>query len=520
MERRTWTMVAVVLGSGIVFLDGTVVNIALETIGRELPTSFVGRLEGLTYVNSGYLAVLAALLILAGALSDYFGRRRMFRVGLVGFGASSVACGLAPTMELLIAARLVQGVFGALLVPGSLSIITATFDGEERGRAIGLWAAATSAETIVGPLVGGFLVQSFSWRAAFLINVPLVLVALYATWAGVDESRDEQARGEFDWLGAGVIALGVGGLAFGATRGEERHWQDPIAFAALGLGAAATVLTPWLMSVRPHPLVPLSLFRSRNFTIVNISTFVIYGALYVTLSFQGVFMQGTLGYTPTAAGLIGLPVGVLLTFLSTPAGRLSARIGPRLFLTVGPLLMAAGLLWFARIPSNSEPWLVDLRDPGSLVPSAGFMIDVLPAMLIFGVGVSLLVAPLTTALMGSVPVRNAGLGSAINNAISRVGSPLVSAVLFIVITATFYPTLAAKVPGLDVDPPEFRAAVQPLTRPKTTTDPSVARAAREASTDAFHLAMLVAALLCAAGAVVNGAGIRNPAPGAAPRTDS
>jgi EmrB/QacA subfamily drug resistance transporter len=502
-------MVAVILGSGIVFLDGTVVNVALETIGRELPSTFVGRLEGLTYVNSGYLAVLAALLILAGALSDYYGRRRMFRVGLIGFGASSATCGLAPTMELLIAARLVQGAFGALLVPGSLSIITATFAGEERGRAIGLWAAATSAETIVGPIVGGFLVQSISWRAAFLINLPLVLAALYATSAGVDESRDEHATGDFDWLGATVIAVGVGGLAFGATRGQERDWQDPIAFAALGLGAAATIAVPWLMARRPHPLVPLTLFRSRNFTVVNLSTFVIYGALYVTLAFQGLFMQGTLGYTPTGAGLAALPVGVLLILLSTRAGRLAARIGPRLFLAVGPLLMAAGLLWFTRIPSTSDPWLLDLADPGTFPPSRGMLIDVLPAFVIFGLGVALLVAPLTTALMSSVPVRNAGLGSAINNAISRIGSPLASAVLFIAITATFYPSLAAKVPGLDVNTPELRDAVQPLTRPPSTVDPSVTTAAREASTDAFHLAMLVAALLCATGAAVNGIGIRN-----------
>jgi EmrB/QacA subfamily drug resistance transporter len=502
-------MVAVVLGSGIVFLDGTVVNVALETIGRELPSTFVGRLEGLTYVNSGYLAVLAALLILAGALSDYYGRRRIFRVGLIGFGASSAACGVAPTMELLIAARLIQGAFGALLVPGSLSIITATFAGEERGRAIGLWAAATSAESIVGPIVGGFLVQSISWRAAFLINLPLVLMALYATSAGVDESRDEHATGDFDWLGAGVIAVGVGGLAFGATRGQERAWQDPIAYVALGLGALATISVPWLMAVRPHPLVPLGLFRSRNFTVVNLSTFVIYGALYVTLTFQGLFMQGTLGYTPTGAGLVGLPAGVLLILLSTRVGRLAARIGPRLFLTVGPALMAAGLLWFARIPSTSDPWLVDLADPGTFLPSRGVLVDVLPAFLIFGFGVAMLVAPLTTALMSSVPVRNAGLGSAINNAISRVGSPLVSAVLFIAITATFYPALAAMVPGLDVNAPELRDAVQPLTRPPSSVDPAVSAAARVASTDAFHLAMLVAALLCATGAAVNGIGIRN-----------
>jgi EmrB/QacA subfamily drug resistance transporter len=511
VSQRFGTMVAVVLGSTIVFLDGTVVNVALETIGRELPATMVARLEGLTYVNSGYLAVLAALLILAGALNDYYGRRRMFRIGLAGFGAASVACGLAPNMEVLIGARLVQGAFGALLVPGSLSIITATFSGEDRGRAIGIWAAATSATTTLGPIVGGFLVQTLSWRAAFLVNVPLVALALYATLV-VEESRDDRAQGHFDWLGAAVIAIGVGGLAFGATRGQERAWQDIPAFVALIVGGIAVVAFPILMRVRTHPLVPLELFASRNFTVVNLSTFVIYGALYVSFAFQGLFFQGTVGYTPLAAGAIGLPVGVLLTFLSTPAGQLAGRLGPRVFMTVGPLLMAAGLLWLARVPAGTDPWLADFRDAATLVPSGAVLVDVLFGLVLFGIGIALLVAPLTTALMSSVPVRNAGLGSAINNAVSRAGSPLVSAVLFIAITASFYPSLAARLPGIDVNDPQIRSQVQPLTSTPDDVDPQLAEAAREASTDAFHLAMLVAAALCLAGAVINGIGIRNPTP--------
>jgi len=530
MSRREGTLLATILGSAIVFLDGTVVNVALETIGQELPASFVGRLEGLTYVNSGYFAVLSALLILAGALNDYYGRRRMFRIGLMGFGAASVGCGLAPTMELLIAARIVQAAFGAILVPGSLSIITATFDGEERGRAIGLWAAGTSATIIIGPLVGGFLVQSISWRAAFLINVPLVILALYATTV-VAESRDENSEGRFDWLGAAVIAVGIGGLAFGATRGQESGWRDSLAFVALAIGAIATAAFPLLMLIRPRvvarwppritlarpsaPLVPPGLFRSRNFTVVNLSTFVIYGALYVSLAFQALFLQGTLGYSPLAAGATILPVGLLLTLLSTPAGQLAARLGPRLFMTVGPLIMAAGFLWLARIPADSEPWRVDLADPATLAPTGGLLIDVLPGLLVFGIGISLLVAPLTTALMSSIPVRNAGIGSAINNAISRVGAPLVSAVLFIAITATFYPSLASRAPGVDVDSPEVRRQIQPLASPPRGTDPALAQAAREASTDAFHLSMLVAAVLCLTGAAINGVGIRNPRPGEA-----
>ena len=525
VSQRTGILTATILGSAIVFLDGTIVNVALDTIGRELPATFVGRFEGLTYVNSAYYAILAALLILAGALNDFFGRRRMFRVGLIGFGAASVACGLAPSMEVLIAARVIQAAFGAVLVPGSLSIITAAFSGEERGRAIGLWASGTSATSVIGPLMGGLLVQAISWRAAFLINIPLVLIALWATRV-VPESRDDRGGGRFDWLGAAVIAVGVGGLAFGATRGQERAWQDTLAFAALGLGAVATVFFPLLMLRRArigtggriefrrpeNPLVPLELFRSRNFSVVNLSTFVIYGALYVSLVFQALFFQGTLGYTPIAAGAVGIPVGLLLTVLSTPAGTLSARFGPRLFMTIGPIIMAAGFLWFARIPATSAAWLADPGDLATFIPPIDVFIDVLPASIVFGIGISCLVAPLTTALMASVPVQNAGLGSAINNAISRVGQPLVGAVLFIGITATFYPSLASRVEGIDVGSPELREQVQPLTSVPEDTDPQLAQAAREASTDAFHLAMLVSAGLCLAGAAVNAVGIRNPSP--------
>lgn len=525
MSQRSGILLATILGSAIVFLDSTVVNVALDTIGRELPTTFVGRFEGLTYVNSAYFAVLSALLILAGALNDYFGRRRMFRLGLIGFGAASVACGLAPTMEILIAARVLQAAFGAVLVPGSLSIITAAFSGEERGRAIGLWAAGTSVTSVLGPLLGGLLVQSLSWRAAFLINLPLVLLALWATRV-VPESRDERGGGRFDWLGAAVIAIGVGGLAFGATRGQERAWQDALAFAALAVGAVATLLFPLLMLRRPrlgpggriqlsrpqNPLVPLGLFRSRNFSVVNLSTFVIYGALYVSFVFQALFFQGTLGYTPIAAGAVGIPAGLLLTFLSTPAGTLSARFGPRLFMTAGPIVMAAGFLWYARIPAASTPWLADPSDLSTFLPPLDTLIDVILGSIVFGIGISFLVAPLTTALMASVPVQKAGLGSAINNAVSRVGQPLIGAALFIGITATFYPSLASRIPGVDLESRELREQVQPLTSVPPDVDPELALAAREASTDAFHLAMLVSAGLCLVGAAVNAFGIRNPSP--------
>jgi EmrB/QacA subfamily drug resistance transporter len=504
--RQRWTMVAAILGSGIVFLDGTVVNVALKKIGEELSATVVGVLEGQTYVTSGYLAVLAALLILAGALADFYGRRRIFAIGLAGFGITSVLCGIAPNMELLIVFRLLQGAAGALLVPGSLSIITATFEGPARSRAFGIWASATSATTILGPILGGFLVDTLSWRIAFLINLPLVVIALVATIRFMAESRDEEASGRFDWFGAAVIAVAVGGLAFGAIRGQEKQWADSIAFFALGIGLVCAIAFPFLMARSANPLVPLRLFRSRGFAVINLSTFLIYGALYVTLGYQPLFLQGTLGYTAFAAGTIGLPVGVMLTVLSTRVGSIAGRIGARPFLTAGPLIMAVGLLWLSRIPATSEPWRASLSQPSTLAPTAGFLVDVFPSIILFGLGISCIVAPLTNTLMGSIPVRNAGLGSAINNAISRVGQPLLGALLFVVITGSFYASLSAKVPGLDTSSPAVRHDLAPLNAPKTTSTVE-ADAARQASTDAFHLAMYVGTVLLVAGAAVNAIGI-------------
>ncbi len=512
--RGGWVLFAVVLGSGVVFLDGSVVSVALQTIGQELPAVVVGRLEGLTYVTSGYLTVLAALLVLAGALGDIFGRRRIFAIGLVGFGLTSVVCAMAPTLEALVIARLAQGAAGALLVPQALAIITATWDGEARGRAIGTWAAATSAIVIAGPLIGGLLVQAVSWRAVFLVNVPIVAIGTYAL-RYVPESRDEDATGRFDWLGAAVIAVGVGGLAFGATRGDQQRWQDPVAFVAIFVGAAGVAVFPWLMSRRRDPLVPLDLFRDRAFAVINLSTFVIYGALYVNMAFQQLYLQGVLGYSPTAAALALLPAAILLTLVSTRAGRLAGRLGARPFLVAGPLLMAGGLLYLARVPSTSAAWSAIPADPASFVPSSGYLVDILPGQLVYGAGLAILVAPLSTALMSSVPARRAGLASAINNAVSRAGAPLVSALLFIALSAAFYPALASLVPGIDVGGAAFRAAVQPLTAPDPSLGPAVAAAAREASTTAFHLAMIAAAALLAVGAVVNGIGLRPAEPAAA-----
>ncbi len=505
---QRWTMVAVILGSGIVFLDTSVVNLALPRIGEELPSGLLGRLEAQSYVANGYFLTLSALLILAGALTDFYGRRRMFAIGLAGFGLTSLLCGIAPTVELLILFRILQGAAGALVVPGSLSIITASFEGEQQGRAFGIWAGASAATTILGPVIGGIFVNSISWRMAFLINLPFLVVAYLATVRFVPESKDEEATGRFDWLGSAVIAVAVGGLAFGTIRGQQTGWQGVGPFLSLAVGAAGAVLFPILMVRRENPLVPPTLFRSRNFTVTNLSTFVIYGALYVVITFQGLFLIGTLGYNEPAAGLAGIPATLFLVLFSTRFGKLAARYGPRLFMALGPALMGLGLLWYTRIPSDSRPWV--LGAGGSVVPPTDYYIDLLPALLVFGAGLMVMVAPLTTALMTSVPKHRAGVASAINNAISRVGSPLITAVIFVVVVSSFYGAIAARVPDVNVDSPTFRQQVAPLNPPEEGASPEVADAAREASTDAFRLAMLVAAALMFAGAIINGVGIRNP----------
>lgn len=513
-RAHRWTLIAAILGSGIVFLDGTVVALALKQIGEDLPTTFLGVFEGQAYVQSGYFAVLAALLIIAGALSDAYGRRRIFVIGLVGFGVSSVLCGLAPTLELLVGARVLQGASGALLVPGSLAVITATFEGPARTRAFGQWAAATSGMILLGPIIGGLIVDTLSWRAAFLINVPFVAIGVWAALAHMPESRSTDVERRFDWTGAIVGALAVGGLAFGAIRGQERQWNDSLAWGSLAVGVAATILFPILMAVRTHPLVPLRLFRIREFAVINLATFLIYGAIYVTIANTALLYQGTLGYTATGAAIVGIPTGILLTLLSSRVGALAARHGARIFLVAGPLTMAAGQLWLARIPATSAPWLADTARLGSLVPPPDTLIDVLPFVLLFGLGTSMIVAPLTSTLMGSVPTANAGVASAVNNALARVGQPLLGAVIFVAVSATFYPALAARVPGLEPNDPVVRAQVSPLNPPRPGAPPALVTAAKEASIDAFHLSALVSAGLLIAGATANGLGLR----GASART--
>jgi EmrB/QacA subfamily drug resistance transporter len=508
-RTKRWTMVAVILGSGIVFLDSTVVNVALPKIGEELQSGLLGKFAAENFVYYGYLLSLSALLILAGALNDYFGRRRMFAIGLVAFGTTSLMCGLAPNIILLIVFRVLQGAAGAILVPGSLAIITATFQGEEQGRAFGLWAGASAGTTILGPFVGGILVDAISWRAAFLINVPLVIFALWACLRFMEESRDEESTGQFDWLGAAVVFLAVGGLSFGAIIGQQENWKGALPYLSLVIGGIAAVAFPVLMARSKHPLVPLGLFRSRNFAVTNISTLVIYGALYVTFAFVTIFLQGTIGYNPAAAGLVGVPGTFFLALFSTRFGKLAARYGPRVFMAVGPAIMALGVLWFARVPAATDPWVFEIRHISTWVPPASYAKDLMPGWILFGIGLMVMVAPLTTALMTSVPAHNSGVASAVNNAISRVGPQLAGALIFVAIATSFYNSVGHAV-GVSGSSPQLRKQVAPLNPPDKTASPELRRAAERASTDSFHLAMVIGAGLLLLGAAVNAVGIRNP----------
>lgn len=511
ISSRTWTLAAAILGSGIVYLDSTIVTVALPRIGRELPTHLFGVLEGQSYVYTGYLLAQSALLILAGALNDFYGRRRMFAIGVAGFGVMSTLCGLAPTMEMLVLFRVLQGAAGALLVPGALSLISATFTGEDEGRAIGLWSGMAAGTTVLGPFVGGLLVDALSWRVAFLINIPVVAVALWVLARHVQESRDEEASGKFDIAGTVLTALAVGGLVFGTIYGQQREWRDPLAFVSLGVGAAAAILLPFQMMRAAHPLVPPQLFRSRNFTTTNLSTFIIYGAMAVVFYYLPLFMQGTLGYTAAAVGLATVAPGVFLALFSSRFGALAARYGPRWFMAAGPAIMAVGVLWLSRVPAESQAWVLRPDHPRSFLPPGTYLTDFLPGLVIVGIGIMAMVAPLTTALMTSVPVHNAGVASAVNNAIADVGPQLINALIFVAITASFYANLGAHVPGLDVSSPAIRQRISPLNPPPQGTPPVEAAAARRASTRAFRLAMLVGAILLLAGAAVNAVGIRNPA---------
>lgn len=398
---------ATVLGSGVAFLDGTVVNVALPAIARDLHSG----ITDLQWISDAFLLTLGALIVLGGSLGDRLGRRRMFVLGLAAFTAASVVCGIAPNTIILIAARALQGVGGAFLVPGSLAIISACFVPEDRARAVGLWSGMSGVVTAAAPFVGGWLVDSVSWRAIFFINVPVAAAAITVAVRHVPESRDEAASGRVDVAGAVLISLGLAGLVYALIEGPAEGW--PAATIAAGIAGAALLAAFCLTEARRHnPMIPLGIFRSRQFSGANLATVAVYAALSVTFFLLVLHLQQDLGYTALKAGIAVLPASVLLILLSSQAGSLAQRIGARLPMTTGPIVAAGGVLLLSGIR-----------------PHDAYLVACLPGVLVFGAGLTLTVAPLTAAVMAAVDARHLGVGSAINNATARIGGLLAVAIV-------------------------------------------------------------------------------------------
>lgn len=465
-RQQRLTLVATILGSTVVFLDSTVVNVALPAIADGLDAGLAGQ----QWVVEAYMLTLVSLLLVGGSLGDQFGRRRMFVFGLIAFGATSALCAVAPSVELLIVARALQGIAGALLVPGSLAIVAATFEGAARGKAVGTWTAWTGIATVFGPAGGGALVEALSWRAIFWVNIPLIAATVALTMHSVRESRDPEAFRGIDWLGIGLSAAGFAGPVFALIEQPTHGWGDPLVWVPMVAGVACFALFVLWESRARHPMLELALFRIRNFRVANLTTLSTYAGLIGGLFFVGLFLQQVAGYSPIEAGFATTPISLILFVLSPRWGRLASGTGPRLPMCLGPIVGGLGLLMLLRV--GAEP---------------SYLGDVLPALIVFGLGLSATVAPLTATVLDSVEERHVGIASGVNNGIARVAGLLAIAVLGAVISAKF----GAEVGG--------DASSNPL----TASEP-------DASTAAFHLGVVIAGLLMIAGGILAGIGIENP----------
>jgi EmrB/QacA subfamily drug resistance transporter len=411
---RRLALFATILGSGVVFLDGSVVNLALPKIAADLHAPF----SSLQWIVDGYLLTLASLMLLGGSLDDILGTKKMYVIGLAGFGFFSLLCGLAPNVDALIVSRMFQGIFGALLVPGSLAIINTNFPLRIRGKEIGEWAAWTGAFSALGPLLGGYLIDIGSWRWIFFINIPLIILCLLLTLKDVKETRPLSRQ--IDFKGAALIALSLAGITYGLIEGPAMNWSA-IPVASLVGGLLVGLIFLIYESKSKTPLVNLDLFESRNFAGANAMTLAMYGALSGFMFALVIYLQTKMGYSAIKAGVSLLPVTILLLFLSGKVGGLSSKYGPRLFMTVGPILAGIGILS-----------LLNLK------PGDNYATFLLPRVILFGAGLALMVAPLTTTVMTSVQETSSGIASAINNVVSRVAGLVVIALLGLLGTQHVY----------------------------------------------------------------------------------
>ena len=456
--KGRWVLFATVLGSTMASIDATVVGIALPAIGKDFNAS----LADLQWVVTSYTLTLAGLLLVAGALGDRYGRKRVFQIGVAWFTIASILCLIAPNSPFLIGARALQGVGAALLTPGSLAIIEASFHPDDRGKAIGAWSGFAGVGVAIGPFIGGWLIQAVSWRLIFAINVPIAVLVVAVTWRHVPESRDMRETGRVDITGGLLVTLGLIGLTYGLIDGPAAGWNRAAPLASVIAGAALlAVFVLWERRAR-NPVLPLSLFSSTQFTSANIVTFIVYGALGGALFLLPIQLQQVSGYTALEAGISLLPVTVIMLLLSARSGALAARIGPRLQMTLGPFVIAAAFVLFARIGTSGD-----------------YLTEVLPAVVVFGFGLAINVAPLTSTVLAAAPAENAGAASAINNDVARAASLIAVAVL---------PAAAGLTGTSYLHPDTFSAG--------------------------FRMASFISAGLCVAGGVLAGLTIRNPRPAA------
>jgi EmrB/QacA subfamily drug resistance transporter len=488
-EQRPWILAATILGSSLAFIDGTVVNVALPSLQRD----FHAAAADLLWVVEAYALFLAALILVGGSLGDRLGRRRIFAAGIALFTLASIWCGLAPSITQLVVARAVQGIGGAMLVPGSLAVISATFDDDHRGAAIGTWSAFTTITSALGPVLGGWLVQYASWRWVFFINVPLAALTLLLLLTRVPESRNTEITSGIDWPGAALVTLGLGAVVYGLIEAGPLGLGAPVVVGSLALGVVALALFVPVEARTAEAMLPLRLFRSRTFSGTNLLTLLLYGALGGALYFLPFNLQQAQGYSATASGAALLPFTALMFTLSRWAGGAVRRIGARPPLTVGPLITACGFVLFTRPDIGGNYWNTFF-----------------PAVVVLALGMSITVAPLTTAVMGSVPSTYSGVASGVNNAVARTAGLLAIAVLGLAVQGTFNTTLDSKLAALH--PPV--AIRQTLERERTqlagarvpagVQGPlrgSLQRAIGESFVAGFRVAMLIGAGLAVAGAV-------------------